>query len=242
MRPRGRDWSVCGRYGLYRDPSPFARKLGARVPASFTFAPHYNIAPQTPVLAIRNTPERPLLAMQWGLATRLPTEPLRRMSTFNARIETLATSPLCGPLLPHRRCIVPADGYYEWQRLTDGTKAPVWISRRDGEQLAFAGLWSPDGGDGDATEGSCTIVTQPANALLARYHERMPVVLNQESARAWLEAAALASDDALALLAPIAGDVVDVRNVGAAVGTVRNDGPDLIDAAAAPRVQPTLFD
>jgi putative SOS response-associated peptidase YedK len=233
---------MCGRYGLYRDPSPFARKLGARVPAGFTFVPHYNIAPQTPVLAIVNTPERPLQPMQWGLATRFPADPVRRPSTFNARIETLATSPLYGPLLPHRRCIVPADGYYEWQRLADGTKAPVWVSRRDGGQIAFAALWSAEGGDGDAADGSCTIVTQPANALLAQYHERMPVVLDHAAALAWLDSTALASDDALALLAPIADDAVDVRNVGAAVGNVRNDGPNLIEAVAAPRAHPTLFD
>jgi len=232
---------MCGRYGLYRDPSPFARKLGARVPAAFTFTPHYNIAPQTAVLAIRNAPERALQAMQWGLATRFAHGSGRRVSTFNARIETLASSPLYGPLLPHQRCVIPADGYYEWQRLPDGTKAPVWVTRHDGEQIGFAGLWSDEGGV-DGAEGSCTIVTQPANALLATYHERMPVVLEREAALAWLESVELEAGAALALLVPISDHAVYVRNVSAAVGNVRNDGPDLIEAVEAPRPQPMLFD
>jgi putative SOS response-associated peptidase YedK len=232
---------MCGRYGLYRDPSPFARTLGARVPNGFAFVPHYNIAPQTAVLAIRNAPERELRALQWGLATRFARDPARRVSTFNARIETLATSPLYGPLLPHNRCIVPADGYYEWQRLSDGTKAPVWVTRSDGEPLAFAGLWNDDGGV-DGVEGSCTIVTQPANRLLERYHERMPVALEREAALAWLDAETLPTDVALAILAPIASENVVVRSVGPAVGNVRNDGPELIAPVEPPRVQPTLFD
>jgi putative SOS response-associated peptidase YedK len=232
---------MCGRYGLYRDPSPFARKLGARVPAGFTFVPHYNIPPQTAVLAIRNAPQRELRAMQWGLATRFERDPARRVSTFNARIETLATSPLYGPLLPHSRCIVPADGYYEWQRRPDGTKAPVWVTRSDGEPLAFAGLWSDEGGV-DGAEGSCTIVTQPANALLERFHERMPVALEHDAALAWLDEGALSSDVALAILAPIASENVTVRYVGPAVGNVRNDSLELIEPVDPPRSQPTLFD
>jgi putative SOS response-associated peptidase YedK len=228
---------MCGRYGLYRDPAQFARKLGARVSIGFSFAPHYNIAPQTAVPVVANAPERELRAMQWGLSTGYRGDGAARISTFNARIETLATSPLYGPLLPYRRCIVPADGYYEWQRLADGTKAPVWVSRSDGEPFALAGLWSDDG-----AEASCTIVTQPANPLLARFHERMPVALEREAALAWLTSAILESEAALGLLQPIAPAAVAVHAVGPAVGNVRNDSPDLIRPVEPPRAQPTLFD
>jgi putative SOS response-associated peptidase YedK len=195
------------------------------VPAGFAFEPHYNVAPQTAVAAIVNDVERRLTSLRWGL------QPNR--STFNARIETLATSPLYGPLLPQARCIVPADGYFEWPRLSDGTKAPVWIHRSDGEQIAFAGLW-----DGDA----CTIVTQPPNDALASVHNRMPVVLQADAARAWLSPAELDPAEALALLRPIPDDVLVFHPVGPDVGNVRNDRPALIEAVEAPQAQPSLFE
>jgi len=216
---------VCGRYGLYRDPRPFARKLRASVPPGFAFEPHYNVAPQTAVAAIVNDADRRLTTLRWGL------RPNR--SSFNARIETLATSPLYGPLLPYSRCIVPADGYFEWRLLADGSKAPVWIHRADGEQLAFAGLW-----DGDA----CTIVTEPPNEALARVHDRMPVVLPEDAARAWLSATELPPEEALALLKPLPNDVLVFHPVARDVGNVRNDRPELIDPVAEPQAQPSLFD
>jgi putative SOS response-associated peptidase YedK len=216
---------MCGRYGLYRDPRPFARKLRAAVAADFNFEPHYNVTPQTPVPAIVNDSARGLTNLRWGL--------IANKSTFNARIETLATSPLYGPLLPFTRCIVPADGYYEWRRLLDGTKAPVWIYRTDGEPIAFAGLW-----DGDA----CTIVTQPPNERLAAVHNRMPVVLDEAAALAWLAPGELDPQAALVLLQPVRDDELAYHPVSPDVGNVRNDGPDLIAAVAEPLPQPSLFD
>jgi putative SOS response-associated peptidase YedK len=216
---------MCGRYGLYRDPRPFARKLRASVAADFSFEPHYNVTPQTPVPAIVNDPACGLTNLRWGL--------IANKSTFNARIETLATSPLYGPLLPFSRCIVPADGYYEWRRLSDGTKAPVWIYRSDGEPIAFAGLW-------DA--GACTIVTQPPNARLAVVHDRMPVVLDEAAALAWLAPGELDPDAALALLRPVQGDELAYHPVARDVGNVRNDRPGLITPVAEPLPQPSLFD
>jgi len=217
---------MCGRYGLYRDPRPFARQLGARVGADFAFEPHYNIAPQTPVPVVVNDPDRGLVTLRWGL---LPNRP-----TFNARIETLATSPLYGPLLlAGARCIVPADGYYEWRRLPDGTKAPVWIHRADGKPIAFAGLW-----DGEA----CTIVTRPPTDALAMVHDRMPAVLSNDTARAWLAPDDLDPSAALAIIEPLPDGVLEFHAVARDVGNVRNDRPDLIAPVEPPRAPPSLFD
>lgn len=216
---------MCGRYGLYRDPRPFARKLRAAVAPDFVFAPHYNIAPQTPVPAIVNDPARGLTTLRWGL--------IANKMTFNARIETLATSPLYGPLLPRLRCIVPADGYYEWRQLADGTKAPVWIHRTDGDQIAFAGLWD---------EGAFTIVTQSPNARLAAVHDRMPVVLDDDAARGWLAPEELEPGAAIALLQSVPEDALAYHSVARDVGNVRNDRADLIEPVAAALPQPSLFD
>jgi putative SOS response-associated peptidase YedK len=216
---------MCGRYGLYRDPRPFARRLRASVTPDFSFEPHYNVAPQTPVPAILNGPQPKLVTLRWGLRSN--------RATYNARIESLATSPLYGPLLPTSRCIVPADGYYEWQRRTDGTKVPVWVHRTDGEQIAFAGLWDAD---------ACTIVTQPPNARLEAVHNRMPVVLDEAVARAWLASTELDPEAAIALLRPVANEALEYYSVARDVGNVRNDRPELIEPVEPPLPQPSLFD
>jgi putative SOS response-associated peptidase YedK len=232
---------VCGRYGLFRDPGPIVRALGGRTRGNFRFVPHYNVAPTQPVLGIANDPERTLANFHWGLVSNVPGEARRRISTINARIETVATSPLYGPLLPVQRCALFADGYYEWHLRRDGTKQPMWIERRDGRTFAFAGLWQPYFENG-AAGLACTIVTQPANPYLAELHERMPVVLAATNARRWLEPGPLETEEALALLEPAQGREWSYHPVGEAVGNVRNDAPELIARAVATQVQPSLFD
>lgn len=213
---------MCGRYGLYREPSALVRRLRARYAPAATFVPHYNIAPTTDVLAITNVPERAVRTMRWGLVPRFRERKPTRRSTFNARIETLVTSALYGPLVPRQRCIVPADGYYEWPRRADGRTDPVWISRRDGATIAFAGLW-----DGDAV----TIVTHPPNVTIARLHDRMPVALEPDAADAWLAAESLDPAVALGLLAETdAPDRWTYHHVARRVGNVRNDDAGLIEA------------
>ena len=216
---------MCGRYGLYRDPRAFAKRLHARVSPDFQFEPHYNIAPQTPVPAIVNDQDRGLTVLRWGL--------IANRSTFNARMETLATSPLYGPLLPSARCVVPVDGYYEWKRLEDGTKTPVWVHRADGEPIALAGLW-----DGEA----CTIITRPPNAAMAAVHDRMPAVLSEDAARAWISPETLGADAAMALLEDVPEGVLAYHDVARDVGNVRNDRPDLIAPVEPPQPEPSLFD
>jgi putative SOS response-associated peptidase YedK len=212
---------VCGRYALYNDPSAVVRRLRARAPTQPAFAARYNIAPTTPVLAIDNASERSLREMRWGLLPRFAERKPARRSTFNARIETLATSPLYGPLLPVRRCIVLADGYYEWPVRPDRRPTPFWIFHADGSPILFAGLW-----DGDAV----TIVTQPPNEALARVHDRMPASLDEARADAWLTNEALSPEAALALLEPSGPEIWAYHRVARTVGNVRADGPELLEA------------
>jgi len=193
------------------------------------------------VLGLRNVPVRELSELRWGLVTNVAGEPRRRISTINARIETVATSPLYGPLLPDRRCVLFADGYYEWQVRSDGSKQPMWIERRDGSTFAFAGLWDDAFENGELV-AACTIVTQPANPVLAALHERMPAVLATAAAGEWLTPERLEPADALRLLAPADGREWTYRPVSNAVGNVRNDSPDLIAPAEAAPVAPSLFD
>ncbi len=211
------------------------KRLRARAAAATPLVPRYNIAPTAQVLAIVNTPERELREMRWGLLPRFAERSPVRRSTFNARIETLATSPLYGPLLPVQRCVVLADGYYEWPPQPGGTPAPTWIARRDGATIAFAGLYDAD---------SVTIVTQPPNDTLARVHDRMPAALALDVADRWLTPEILTPQDALALLAPSDGKLWTYHRVGRAVGNARIDRPELIDpvnAESEPSDQLELF-
>jgi len=211
---------MCGRYALYNDPSAVVKRLRARAAATMPLVPRYNIAPTAQVLAIVNTPQRELREMRWGLLPRFAERTPVRRSTFNARIETLATSPLYGPLLPAQRCVVLADGYYEWPPQPGGVPAPTWIARRDGATIVFAGLY-------DA--GSVTIVTQPPNETLARVHDRMPAALAIDVADRWLTPEVLSPGDALALLQPSDADVWTYHRVGRDVGNARSEGPELIE-------------
>jgi putative SOS response-associated peptidase YedK len=220
---------------------PLVRALGGRAPASYRFEPHYNVAPQQRVLGLTNEPVRELSDLRWGLVTNVAGEPRRHISTINARIETVATSPLYGPLLPLRRCVLFADGYYEWQVRSDGSKQPMWIARRDGATFAFAGLWDGAFENGEPVT-ACTIVTQPANPELAVLHERMPVVLESVTADRWLSPDRLEPAAALGLLKPADGREWTYVPVSNSVGNVRNDSPDLIAPTDAAPVAPSLFD
>jgi putative SOS response-associated peptidase YedK len=153
-----------------------------------------------------------------------------RLSTFNARIETIATSRLYREPTRHRRCIILADGFYEWARDETGLKTPYWIHRRDGEPFGFAGLWERwTSRSLDEHVTSCTIVTAPANAFMAPVHDRMPVVLDDERGRAWLTHEPLDEGAALDILMPAENaSTWTMDEVSRRVGNVRNDDPSLV--------------
>jgi putative SOS response-associated peptidase YedK len=232
---------MCGRFTL-TDPDP------ARIRARFGLdestkvgdeVPRYNIAPTDPVLAIRPNEhgQRELGRLRWGLFPGRWAERRSGPPLINARAETLGRQPAFAESFRERRCLIPADGFYEWRDAESG-KTPVWISLADGELFAFAGIWAAlPSRDGSADLHSCAIVTCEPNELIRPIHDRMPVVLTPDAEARWLEPGAR-EEEVASLLVPAPEDLLVVREVVDAVNDVREDGPHLLE----PReVQPQLF-
>jgi putative SOS response-associated peptidase YedK len=222
---------MCGRYSL-TDPDPRMMRARFGLEESSEIEqekPRYNIAPTDPVIAIRSREDggREAGRLRWGL---VPGRWAERSGPplINARAETLQSQPAFAESFRERRCLIPADGFYEWRRDESG-KAPMWISRPDRDLFAFAGIWTAlPARDGSGDLHSCAIVTCDPNELLRPIHDRMPVVLPVDAEARWLEPDAL-EDDLLSLLRPAPDDLLVAREVVDAVNNVREDGPHLLD-------------
>jgi len=220
---------MCGRYTLTKiDPAALEARFGIDAGFDFDERPRFNIAPTDPVLAVRETARgrREAGWLRWGL---LPgawaLEGTRAL--INARAETIEEQPAYRESFLARRCLIPADGFYEW-RDTEHGKKPVWIARADGEPFAFAGIWAALADDGGTPVHSCAIVTCEPNEVVRPIHDRMPVILDPELEGTWIadgaEPAALRE-----LLRPVSGEPLEVREVSDAVNDVREDGPHLLE-------------
>jgi putative SOS response-associated peptidase YedK len=165
--------------------------------------PRYNIAPTQDVAVVRErrNGERVLQLLRWGLIPSWAKDPALGNRMINARAETLAVKPAFKRPFARQRCIVPADGFYEWKR-TGGAKQPYYIRREDGGPMAFAGLWDRWRSDGDATVDSFTIVTTTPNDLVAPIHNRMPAILLPDGYDMWLDSENRDVDDLSSLLGP----------------------------------------
>jgi putative SOS response-associated peptidase YedK len=220
---------MCGRYTLTNaDPAVLRARFGIDGPLDFDERPRFNIAPTDPVLAVRTDAEgrREAGRLRWGL---LPGEWARdgTRALINARMETIAEQPAYRDSFLHRRCLIPADGFYEWRECESGKQA-VWINRADGEPFAFAGIWAglPDPGNGPVH--SCALVTCEPNELVRPIHDRMPVILEPAAERPWI--APDGDPTALReLLRPMDPNALSVREVSDAVNDVRQDGPHLLE-------------
>ncbi|UJA19775.1 SOS response-associated peptidase [Thermoleophilia bacterium SCSIO 60948] len=228
---------MCGRYTLGNpDPATLQRRFELRHMESLQVEPHFNLAPTDPVLAIRRDSEgeREPGMLRWGLVPGRWAESGRPL--INARAETIDSQPAFAESFRERRCLMAADGFYEWRRDERG-KVPIWFSRPDGEPFAFAGVWAEIKGSDGATITSCALATTEPNELMRPVHDRMPVVLDPRVEGTWLDPSA-SLDDLRALLVPAAEDALIAREVSDLVNSNRNDGPELI----APRPQEqTLF-
>jgi putative SOS response-associated peptidase YedK len=218
---------MCGRYTLTNaDPAVLKARFGIDIPADFDERPRFNVAPTDPVLAIRTGAgrDRELGRLRWGLMPGQWAQDTNR-ALINARAETLDSQPAYRESFLHRRCLIPADGFYEWRHQETGKHA-VWIHRADGGPFAFAGIWAAlENGGGELH--SCAIVTCEPNELVRPIHDRMPVILEPAAEAPWLSPD---SDPAelLAALCPPADEVLEVREVSDAVNDVRQDGPHLL--------------
>ena len=219
---------MCGRYTLTNpDPKRLKMRFGIDDPFEFDERPRFNIAPTDSVLAVRRKEgARELGKLRWGLMPgRWAEKPGRPL--INARAETVATQPAYRESFKQRRCLLPADGFYEWKKLPTG-KQPMWMSRPDRELFAFAGIWAElERKDGEVVH-SCALITTEPNAMMRPIHDRMPVVLDPDAEGAWLDPDG-AADDRLDLLVPAPDDALVAREVSDLVNDVRKEGPALIE-------------
>lgn len=226
---------MCGRYLRRADKQKIAEAfhLGL-LPDSFVLPPDYNVAPSTfqPVIRLnRDTGEREIVMMRWGLVPYFAKSvaDFKGFSTINAKAESVEEKALWRGPFQKRRCLVPADGFYEWQKLDPKTMKPYVYTLTEGQPFAFAGLWDAwkDPATGDWLQ-SFAIITTIANELAAKVHERMPVILHPRDYDRWLErgdGVRLPTD----LLRPYETDGMQAGPCNPAVGNVRNNGPEMLD-------------
>jgi putative SOS response-associated peptidase YedK len=225
---------MCGRYTLTLTPEQVRRMLGyADRP---NFPPRYNIAPTQPIAVVTSERgQRRFVLMRWGFLPSWVKDPQGFPLLINARAETLVEKAAFRAAVQRRRCLIPADGFYEWRR-AGKARTPFHIRRPDRGLIAFAGLWETWIGRDGSEIDTAAIVTVVANGSLASLHERMPAILGQRAAAAWLDNDGCSAGEAVALLRPAADDFLEVVEVSPAVNKADNDGPELLEPARQPLV------
>lgn len=188
--------------------------------------PRYNICPTTEIdVVVRGDDQHALVPMRWGLVPSWWSKPLKemKMATFNARAETVAEKPMFRDSFKARRCLIPASGYYEW-KTTPGGKQPYYFTRRDGQAITIAGLWSnwKDKATGEDLKSSTMLITEP-NRLAAEVHDRMPVILEANDFEQWERGDV---KDAAALMKPAGEDVLQAWPVSKRVNSSRTSDDD----------------
>lgn len=181
---------MCGRYRLSRRKQVIEEHFGA-ISGDEDWNPRYNIAPTQPVPVIRQRPDKPireLSLMRWGLIPHWAKDPSIAQNTINAKSETAATKPAFRDPLRFRRCLIPADGFYEWRR-TGTRKQAFCFEVNDGQLFAFAGLWDGWSDSRGTWIKTCSILTTRPNAVTSAVHDRMPVILDPDSYELWLDPA-----------------------------------------------------
>ncbi|NHC44818.1 SOS response-associated peptidase [Motilibacter aurantiacus] len=249
---------MCGRYAASRRPEDLVEEFEADVDAdagaeAAAVPPSWNVAPTDPVRVVleravaQGGSERQLRTVRWGLVPSWSRDPSGAARMINARLETVAEKPAFRAAFRARRCLVPADGYYEWHTRDDGAKQPFFIRRRDGRPLAMAGLyemWRAPG-EGSPWLWTATIITTSAVDELGRLHDRMPMLVERDRWHEWLDPALDAAEQVRGLLGPAGPGVLEAYPVSPAVGNVRNNGPHLVEPAPVAEevdgAAPTLF-
>jgi putative SOS response-associated peptidase YedK len=218
---------MCGRFALFAAGDELAERF--QVNESPLLSPRYNVAPTQSIAAVRATPAgRALNMLRWGLIPSWASDPKIAYKLLNARSETVAEKPSFRAAFKQRRCLIPASGFYEWQKGSGKTKQPFFIRPRDGGLFSFAGLWECWHDPKGATVETCTILTTGANELMRPIHDRMPVILDSASEGAWLDPSA--SPDALrALFVPFASERMEAYAVSPWVSNARNQGERCIE-------------
>jgi putative SOS response-associated peptidase YedK len=210
---------MCGRFVSSRPLAKLAAHFGVEEVRTEELPPSYNVAPTDAVYAVAEHDGKRLLGtLRWGLTGARDGGP----RPINARAETLLERPLFRESFARRRCLLPADGFYEW-RTQAGRKQPYFIALRDGGVLAMAGLWTRNG-----DERTCAIITTRANGVVGQLHDRMPVILPSEDWEQWLDRTEHDVAELSSLLLPAPDELLQAQPVGTDVNSVRNNGPELV--------------
>ena len=220
---------MCGRFTLRTSNRALVEQF--LLPASAEFSPRYNIAPTQAVAAIRipsaDLP-RELVMMHWGLIPSWASDPSIGNRMINARAETLAEKPSFRGALAKRRCLILADGFYEWKK-EGKQKQPYLIGMPDGRPFAFAGLWDCWKRQGEPLQ-SCTIITTQANGETRPLHDRMPVILEPQDYDRWLDPSCQSITDVTPLLRPFPDGILVARPVSTLVNNARHEDPGCIES------------
>jgi putative SOS response-associated peptidase YedK len=227
---------MCGRFVRRASPKDIAELFDVMVPEPADLPPRYNIAPSQPVAAVRIRPHeacRELVNLRWGLIPWFADDPKIGNRLINARAETAATKPSFRNAFRTRRCLIPATGFYEWQK-REGTKQkqPFHVTLKHEQLFAFAGLWDVwHDPHGEVIE-SCTIVTTDANELMRPIHDRMPVILPRANYAQWLDPKLQDPETLAPLLRPFPADQMTADAVSTFVNAPQNEGPQCIEKLA----------
>ena len=227
---------MCGRYELHSSPAAIALAFGLAHPPYVD--PHYNIAPtnDVPIVRVGNDGQRELVRMRWGLVPRWAKDPSIGARMINARGETLAEKQSFRTAYRRHRCLLPADGFYEWRSIARASgepprRQPQHIGMADGSLFGLAGIYERWLSEEGEVLDTCAIVTTEANALLTPLHDRMPVIVAPEHYERWLDPANAEVTD---LIAPYPGDAMAYYPVSTRVNSVRHDDASLIVPVSAP--------
>lgn len=219
---------MCGRFSITGDIDFYAEYFAVDDVETEPVEKSWNVAPTDPVYVVTEREgRRALRSMRWGLIPHWAKD--SRSIHINARAETIATNPSFRDAFATKRCLIPADGFYEWEAPEDG-RTPHWVYRADGHPLVFAGIYAARlNPDSQEWERTCSIVTTDAKGVVAPIHDRMPVALGPEVWASWLDRGLRDSEEALSLIEPIDSDQLMEHTVSSRVNSIRNNGPELRD-------------
>jgi len=222
---------MCGRYAI--TSAPEAIRALFRYPEQPNFPPRYNVAPTQPIPVVRvYEGNRQFALMRWGLLPSWVKDPKTFTLLINARGESVLDKPAFRAAMKYRRCLIPADGFYEWKPVA-GRKQPYYVTLKSGAPMALAGLCETWFGPNGEELDTAAIVTTRANRLLTPIHDRMPVIVPPEAFDLWLNCAEVDAETAAALIAPAPEDVLEAYEVSTAVNRTANDNAELVEPLAA---------
>lgn len=219
---------MCGRFTLTASAEQIEARFGVPLPAPYK--PRYNIAPTQEILALRNDQHgRRVEPLRWGLIPYWAKDPKIAQRLINARAETLFEKPSFRDAVKQRRCLIIADGFYEWRQTPQGKRVPVYVRLRSQEPFGFAGLWeswsSPEG----QTVKTCTIITTEPNELIRPIHSRMPVIVPRELEEFWLDPSPRGRAELERVLRPYKAEEMELFDVSPLVNSPSTDGPECIE-------------